>query len=171
MGSADASVRRRQVVTRRITVPGCLELATAQFNEGLFFECHETLEDVWRHEPGPLGELYKGIIQVAAAFVHRGRGKVKGAESLFASALAYLAPFRADGAMGFDVEALCLVAERARNALRANEPRGSEPVAGSAETPVLRWEASGLASEAVRWGAWGFDERGDPMEMEITAIE
>ena len=41
------------------------------FNRQLFFEAHEVLEELWlddRH--GPDGNFYKGLIQLAGAFVH-----------------------------------------------------------------------------------------------------
>jgi predicted metal-dependent hydrolase len=41
------------------------------FNRQLFFEAHEVLEELWlpqRHGPG--GDFYKGLIQLAGAFVH-----------------------------------------------------------------------------------------------------
>lgn len=41
------------------------------FNQGLFYESHDVLEDLWlqdRH--GPNGNFYKGLIQLAGAFVH-----------------------------------------------------------------------------------------------------
>ncbi len=165
-----ARPRQRASVTRRITVPGNLRLACEQFNSGRFFECHETLEEVWQQENGELNGLYKGIIQVAAAFVHVGRGNGSGADRLFATALAYLAPFRANSAMGFDVEALCQTAERAREALSALAP-GQTVALSLSPRPELRWDESCLAAEARRRGAWGFDPDGNPLEMEITVIE
>ena len=41
------------------------------FNEQKFYEAHDVLEDLWlpdRH--GPNGHFYKGLIQLAGAFVH-----------------------------------------------------------------------------------------------------
>lgn len=41
------------------------------FNRRLYFEAHEVLEDLWlqdRH--GPDGDFFKGLIQLAGAFVH-----------------------------------------------------------------------------------------------------
>ena len=41
------------------------------FNRGLFYEAHDVLEELWladRH--GPSGDFYKGLIQLAGAFVH-----------------------------------------------------------------------------------------------------
>jgi len=41
------------------------------FNRGQFYEAHDVLEELWladRH--GPDGNFYKGLIQLAGAFVH-----------------------------------------------------------------------------------------------------
>lgn len=43
----------------------------ACFNRGQFYEAHDVLEELWladRH--GPNGNFYKGLIQLAGAFVH-----------------------------------------------------------------------------------------------------
>jgi predicted metal-dependent hydrolase len=43
----------------------------ACFNEGLYYEAHDVLEELWledRH--GATGNFYKGLIQFAGAFVH-----------------------------------------------------------------------------------------------------
>ena len=37
-----------------------------EFNQGLFFECHETLEEIWLEEHGEDRAFYQGIIQIAA---------------------------------------------------------------------------------------------------------
>ena len=49
-----------------------------EFNTHRFFECHETLEDIWRAERRPLRQFYKGVIQVAAGFHHLRRNNFKG---------------------------------------------------------------------------------------------
>jgi len=54
------------------------------FNRQLFFEAHEVLEQLWlaqRH--GSDGAYYKGLIQLAGAFVHLQKGRVKPAAALF----------------------------------------------------------------------------------------
>ncbi len=41
------------------------------FNRGFYYEAHDVLEELWladRH--GPDGDFYKGLIQLAGAFVH-----------------------------------------------------------------------------------------------------
>lgn len=49
------------------------------FNEGRYFEAHEALEDAWNAEPGKVRELYRGILQVAVAYLHITRGNYSGA--------------------------------------------------------------------------------------------
>ena len=64
------------------------------FNAGLFFECHEFLEGVWRATAGPDRDFYHGIIQVAAAFYHFEKGNQHGARTLLGKALAKLERYR-----------------------------------------------------------------------------
>ena len=45
-------------------------LGIRQFNAGEWFECHETVEDLWIGEEGELRNFYQGIIQVAVALHH-----------------------------------------------------------------------------------------------------
>jgi predicted metal-dependent hydrolase len=54
------------------------------FNQGLFFESHDVLEELWlpnRH--GPNGSFYRGLIQLAGAFVHLQKDRLRPAASLF----------------------------------------------------------------------------------------
>jgi predicted metal-dependent hydrolase len=53
------------------------------FNRQLFYEAHEVLEKLWLERRGqPDAEFYKGLIQLAGAFVHLKRGRLKPAASL-----------------------------------------------------------------------------------------
>lgn len=48
------------------------------FNRERFYEAHEVLEDLWLMDrAGPDGEFYKGLIQLAGAFVHLQKGRVE----------------------------------------------------------------------------------------------
>ncbi|MEI9865556.1 MAG: DUF309 domain-containing protein [Limisphaerales bacterium] len=54
------------------------------FNRQLFYEAHDVLEDLWlidRH--GPDGDFYKGLIQLAGAFVHLQKNRLRPAAALF----------------------------------------------------------------------------------------
>ena len=75
------------------------------FNSGLFFECHEYLEDVWRPTTGPERNFYHGIIQTAAAFYHFEKNNLHGARTLLAKALEKLEAYR-PVRLGVDVERL-----------------------------------------------------------------
>lgn len=57
------------------------------FNHGLFFACHEFLEEVWRSAPEEERGFYHGLIQVAAAFYHYEKGNLRGAKVLLQRAL------------------------------------------------------------------------------------
>lgn len=41
-----------------------------EFNQRLFFECHETLEGVWQKHEDSDRELIQGIIQIAVGYYH-----------------------------------------------------------------------------------------------------
>ena len=54
------------------------------FNRQLFYEAHDVLEELWladRH--GPNGAFYKGLIQLAGAFVHLQKKRLRPAVALF----------------------------------------------------------------------------------------
>jgi predicted metal-dependent hydrolase len=54
------------------------------FNQQLFFEAHDVLEALWlidRH--GPKGSFYKGLIQLAGAFVHLQKNRLRPSAALF----------------------------------------------------------------------------------------
>jgi predicted metal-dependent hydrolase len=52
------------------------------FNEKLFFESHEKLEDAWRDEKGDIRYLYQGVLQAAVTYFHITRGNYEGAVKL-----------------------------------------------------------------------------------------
>ena len=52
------------------------------FNRGLYFECHEALEEAWREETGPCRLLYQAILQVSVALFHVKNGNTRGAQKV-----------------------------------------------------------------------------------------
>ena len=66
-----------------------------EFNTGYFFECHETLEDLWQGVRGPSRDFYQGLIQLAVSLYHLSRGNLAGARSLFARGLKRLEKYPA----------------------------------------------------------------------------
>ena len=85
--------------------PAGLLAGIAQFNAGEFWECHETLEDLWRVEPDHIRYLYQGILQVGVGFYHLRRGNWRGAVNKLRGGLAYLAP-SAPACLGLDIARL-----------------------------------------------------------------
>ncbi len=65
----------------------------ALFNAGLFFECHELLEEVWKATAGSDKAFFHGIVQVAAAFYHYEKRNRHGAITLLTKGLTKLAGY------------------------------------------------------------------------------
>ena len=68
----------------------------ALFNARKFFESHEVWEELWLVEPEPEKTFLQGLIKLAAACHHHGRGNRRGAQSLLAAGLAKLGRFPDD---------------------------------------------------------------------------
>jgi predicted metal-dependent hydrolase len=47
-----------------------LKKEVQEFNDGDYFECHETLEDVWLFEVGPDRPFYQGLLQLSVGCFH-----------------------------------------------------------------------------------------------------
>jgi predicted metal-dependent hydrolase len=61
------------------------------FNRQLFYEAHDVLEDLWLQDRrGADGDFYKGLIQLAGAFVHLQKNRLRPAAALFKLAQANL---------------------------------------------------------------------------------
>jgi uncharacterized protein len=61
------------------------------FNTGHYFEAHEALEAAWRSEPGPVRDLYRGILQVGVVYLHITRCNYTGAIKVYQRSLKWLA--------------------------------------------------------------------------------
>jgi len=98
-----------------------------QFNDGQYFECHETLETLWKAERRPLRRLYQGVLQIGVALHHLERGNQRGAIRLLERGLNHLRWF-APACQGVDVMTLiadaeaCLVAVKSMGSERADAP-------------------------------------------------
>lgn len=111
----------------------------ARFDRREYWLAHEELEELWLEERS---DFWKGLIQVAAAFVHIDRANWNGANRLLRSARDYLDGF-ADDHEGFDVvrlrahiDAIRPHVEELRRGMRRSfdeslRPRLSECFAGS----------------------------------------
>ena len=90
----------------------------AQFNDGFFFECHDTLEDVWSGVRGPARDFFQGLIQVAVGFQHLANGNLRGAVLLL-----HEGGRRLQGALaGLELESFAAAAQRCGAAAAALDP-------------------------------------------------
>lgn len=66
------------------------------FNRQLYFEAHDVLEELWlAQRQGPNYAFYKGLIQLAGAFVHLKKNRLRPAAALFKLADANLEKYPA----------------------------------------------------------------------------
>lgn len=119
------------------TLPPELEHAGVQFNQGRFWQCHETLEDLWRTTPYPLRHYYHGVIKVAVGFYHLSKHNRRGAASKLSEGLRLIKVFTPEF-LGLDVEGL--YSETSRWLGKVNEA-----------TPVSWRELDGLARPRIHY--------------------
>jgi uncharacterized protein len=61
---------------------------------GAYFEAHEELEDEWREAPAQERDFLQGLVHVAVAWHHAGRGNRPGCERQLEKAVRRLGPYR-----------------------------------------------------------------------------
>ena len=99
-----------------------------EFNQGLFFECHETLEEIWLEENGEERRFYQGIIQIAAGYFKLQQGVPAGAIKLWHSGLEKLEPYR-PVYLGINVDAFANSVKENLIELEAVQRKGEECLA------------------------------------------
>jgi thiamine biosynthesis lipoprotein len=117
-----------------------LARGVAQFNDRLFFECHDTLEDLWAGLRGDPRDLVQGLIQAAVGFHHLSNGNRPGAITLFDRAEARLARYP-DGYGGIALDALREAVARFRTAVASGAalpPEGPPRIAFVSAPPARR---------------------------------
>ena len=91
----------------------------ACFNEQQFYEAHDVLEDLWLLDRrGPDGDFFKGLIQLAGAFVHLQKERLRPADALYQLAERNLRKYPAQH-HATDVAGLLALIERWRGWLAA----------------------------------------------------
>jgi len=98
-----------------------LALAVSQFNSWRFWDCHETLEEIWRREGGQAAHFYKGLIKAAAGLHHLLRKNDRGASIVLQGAIDALTPFRPHH-LGLDVEGLVCGLEKCLEMATGRQP-------------------------------------------------
>lgn len=120
-------------MTGPVPFPEELREFAERFRRGEFWESHETLEGPWRR--GRSG-FYRGLILLASAWVHVGRGNARGVAAQLRKAARELEPYR-PAHLGVDVEALLEHAGRLAAAVAAAPGAGADAWARSCPPPPL----------------------------------
>jgi len=119
------------------------------FNRQRFFEAHEVLEALWLpRRSSPNGAFYKGLIQLAGAFVHLQNNRSGPALALFKLAQTNLQKFPASHE-GLDVESVIAMIDRWVGKLGSACPSG-ELCPGSGVEPRLPLPADTARRPAPR---------------------
>jgi predicted metal-dependent hydrolase len=103
--------------------PAGLLKGIEQFNRGEYFECHETLEDLWRAESRPVRGLYQGILQIGVALYHLRANRYRSVVTLLERGSVYLQPF-APRHMSVNVALLLTEAARCLDEVKRLGPDG-----------------------------------------------
>lgn len=120
--SADGGVSSEEIACAcQGSLPSAVIVGLESFNRGQYFEAHELLESAWREESGPIRELYRGILQIAVAYLHITRGNYRGAVKMFRRSSDWLAPFP-DTCCGIDLASFRFDYRRVEDALRRLGP-------------------------------------------------
>lgn len=118
-----------------------------EFNEGYYFEAHDTLEEAWHGIRGAHRGFYHGLIQMATGLYHLTGGNLKGAESQIEAGLRKLLPFQ-PVCLGVDVSELVRgmgdVLEAVRSSRSGESARPEIPA-----FPRISFDPEGLAKHTA----------------------
>jgi predicted metal-dependent hydrolase len=90
-----------------------LERGLELIRSGAYFEAHEELEDEWREAPAGERDFLQGLVHVAVAWHHAGRGNRPGCQRQLEKATRRLSPYLPRH-RGVDVVTVLAGVERAR---------------------------------------------------------
>jgi predicted metal-dependent hydrolase len=79
--------------SKSFSEPEELERGLALIDVGAYFEAHEVLEDLWRAASSEERDFFQGLVHVAVAWHHAGRGNRPGCERQLAKAARRLGPY------------------------------------------------------------------------------
>ncbi|MEI7816986.1 MAG: DUF309 domain-containing protein [Desulfuromonadales bacterium] len=97
---------------------GQMLLAIRQFNSREWYDCHETIEELWLGEKGEMRDFLQGTLQISVAMLHWHNGNHGGAISLLTSGVTYLKRVP-DVCLWVDVATLIADSDKVRLALES----------------------------------------------------
>lgn len=119
--------------------------AVKQFNQGQFYDCHDTLEALWMEAAYPSRNFYQGVLQIAVACYHLGNQNWHGAVILLGEGVSRLQNYQPAYA---DVDVAQLVTQSAQ-LLKDLQQAGPDRVADFAQLLEV-YSISGHSSNSLR---------------------
>lgn len=116
--------------------------AVKQFNQGEFYNCHDTLEALWMEAAYPTRNFYQGILQIAVACYHLGNQNWRGAVILLGEGISRLQSYQPTHA-GIDVAQLI---DQSAQLLTDLQQAGPDKVADFAQLLEVYSGSDGLSS-------------------------
>ena len=110
------------------------------FNHKEYFECHEVIEELWLETSSDdeYRDLYKGVIQAAAAIYQYERRIWSGARGLYKTSVGYLEKYEPES-LGLNVKKLMDEMKRFFAGCETWGEEGPAEPAGLASGPVLEY--------------------------------
>ncbi len=108
-GSGDRSpcpAPQRDDQESRLTANPRLHRAVELFNAGAWYECHDSLEEIWHETQGPMRPVLQGILQIAVAHIHLERGNRRGATVLLGEGVGRLLHSAGSESLGLRIDPL-----------------------------------------------------------------
>jgi uncharacterized protein len=105
------------------TLPGSFWQGVREFQQGQFYECHDTLEALWIEAQEPNKTFFQGILQIAVACYHLGNQNWRGSVILLGEGMRRLSPYQPDYG-GIDVNHLLDTSGELLSALQTVGPEG-----------------------------------------------
>lgn len=97
------------------------------FNEGHYYECHDSLEEAWVKDESAGRDLYRGILQVGIAYYQIERGNYRGALKMLLRVRQWLDPLPSV-CRGVNVERLREDVNRVHDALQTLGPEAMDEI-------------------------------------------
>jgi hypothetical protein len=76
------------------------------FNAAAWYDCHDSLEEIWHETQGPMRPVLQGILQIAVAHLHLERGNRRGATVLLGEGVGRLLGCGGSDPLGLRLESL-----------------------------------------------------------------
>ncbi|MGK7889585.1 MAG: DUF309 domain-containing protein [Leptolyngbyaceae cyanobacterium] len=126
-------------------MPAEFWVGVEQFNQGEFYACHDTLEEIWMEAMEPHRTFYQGILQIAVGLYHLGNHNWQGCVTLLGEGTRRLQPYQPD----YGAIAVTPFLEEAQTLLHQLQQAGPESVEAIAQHVYAHYPETTASLESV----------------------